>query len=224
MPIPIQYLAEFEEEEVYHVYNRTNNKEALFADDENRRFFLRKYKELLSPFVDSYCWCLLPNHFHLLVKVKMVDSIATYLQSKPPALLTITEKRFVESADRLKMIGELIEQSFKRFFQSYAMSFNKQQQRSGNLFHKPFRRVKIMSDEQFTMAIIYIHANAVKHGLAKDMYSYPWSSWHTIVSTGPTKLLREDVIKWFGGLNACIQTHNELTRYYYQCDVAIEED
>ena len=39
MPIPEKYLADFDENGIYHVYNRTNNMERLFLSDENRHFF-----------------------------------------------------------------------------------------------------------------------------------------------------------------------------------------
>jgi hypothetical protein len=52
--------------------------------------------------------------------------------------------------------SQLVEQTFKRFFQSYALAFNKQHNRKGNLFYKPFKRIKIEKDTQFTMALIYI--------------------------------------------------------------------
>lgn len=220
MPIPQKYLADFEENGIYHIYNRTNNKEALFLNDENRLYFLKKYKEFLSPFADTFCWCLLPNHFHLLLKIKSYQTILWFLTAKPVQELTVTEKRFIENKITF---SELIEHVFKRFFQSYALSFNKIEDRTGNLFYKPFKRIKIDKDSQFTMAIIYIHANAMKHGLAKDFTAYQWSSWHTITSGQPTALLRKEVIEWFGGLSECIKAHQELSVYYYDCDIAIED-
>lgn len=54
----------------YHIYNRGNNRERLFYRNENYRFFLRRYDEYLSDYVETYSFCLLPNHFHLLVRVK----------------------------------------------------------------------------------------------------------------------------------------------------------
>ena len=207
MPIPSKYLADFEEGEIYHVYNRTNNREKLFLTDENRSFFLRRYKEIVSPFADTYCWNLLPNHFHLLIKIKSEQVIVAYLESKPKEGLTTTERKFLTRVANLAKVGnpeitfsELIEQTFKRFFQSYALAFNKQHHRHGNLFYKPFKRIKIENDAQFTMALIYIHANAAKHGLVKDFTTYQWSSWHSILSKQPTSLLRYEVIKWFGSV------------------------
>jgi putative transposase len=103
------------------------------------------------------------------------------------------------------------------------LAFNKQHNRKGNLFYKPFKRVKIEKDTQFTMALIYIHANATKHGLAKDFASHKWSSWHSITSKSPTSLLSDEVINWFGSLEVCIKAHEELAATYYNCEVAIEE-
>jgi len=118
--------------------------------------------------------------------------------------------------------SQLIENTFKRFFQSYSLAFNRQHCRQGNLFYKPFKRVRIENDTQFTMAVIYIHANAAKHKLVKDFTAYEWSSWHSIISNQPTSLLRDEIIKWFGNLEVLIKTHKEMAAYYYDCTVAIE--
>jgi len=230
MPIPKKYLADFEEECIYHIYNRTNNHEKLFVTNDNRLFFLKRFKEILSPFIDTYCWNLLPNHFHFLIKVKSEEAILAYLESKPQKELTITEQNFVvQRVANLPKVGnsgstfsQLIENTFKRFFQSYSLAFNRQHCRQGNLFYKPFKRVRIENDTQFTMAVIYIHANAAKHKLVKDFTAYEWSSWHSIISNQPTSLLRDEIIKWFGNLEVLIKTHKEMAAYYYDCTVAIE--
>ncbi|MEO7924389.1 MAG: hypothetical protein ABIR30_11985 [Chitinophagaceae bacterium] len=220
MPIPDKYLADFEEGNVYHIYNRTNNKEKLFLSDENRHFFLKRFHVILSPFLDTFCWNLLPNHFHFLVRVKPATAIFEYLEEKDPKYLTGTEKKFL---DIKVSLGELIEQTFKRFFQSYALAFNKMHNRKGNLFYKPFKRVLIETESHFTMAIIYIHANPLKHLLVKDFTRYKWSSWKILLSEDTTWLLREEVIEWFGSKKIFIKTHFDLVQHYYENDISIEE-
>lgn len=59
----------------YHIYNRGNNKEKIFYKDSNYIFFLQKFDSYLSPYLDLYSYCLLPNHFHLLIKTKSEVSI-----------------------------------------------------------------------------------------------------------------------------------------------------
>ncbi len=220
MPISKKYLADFEEENIYHIYNKTNNKELLFLTEENRLYFLSKYSIILSPFIDTYCWCLLPNHFHFLIKVKKENEILEYLNKQEKPDLTVTEKKYL--ANKITL-GNLIEQSFRRFFQSYAQAFNKENGRSGNLFYKPFKRILIDSDEYFTQTIIYIHANAQKHGIVKDFTTYDWSSWKSILSEKRTNLLRGEIIRWFGDKEKFIKTHLDNAQYYYDYDSYLEE-
>jgi putative transposase len=220
MPINPNYLADFEEDGIYHVYNRTNNGEPLFLTDENRYFFLKKYKEYLAAYIDTYCWCLLPNHFHFLIRVKPEKQIRKLIQQKASNECTLTEAKFLENTIPL---SELIQQGFKRFFQSYSLAFNKMHHRKGNLFYRPFKRVKIQKETHFTNAIIYIHANPVKHRLATDFTHYKWSSWQTYLSIASTDLLREEVLDWFGQKEQMIKAHYDLSKYYYDCDVSIED-
>jgi len=52
----------------YHIYNRGNNKDLIFFEDENYRYFLNKFKKYVSPFCDVYAYCLMPNHFHYFLR------------------------------------------------------------------------------------------------------------------------------------------------------------
>ena len=220
MPIPEKYTADFVAGDFYHVYNRTNNKELLFLTDDNRMFFLKRFKEILSPFLETYCWCLLPNHFHILVRIKPENQIISFIDQTSYVARTAAERKF---HDQLTTVNDLVIHEFKRFFQSYSLSFNKIHKRKGNLFYKSFKRVLIEKDSQLTMALVYIHANAMKHNIVKDFMDYPWSSWQSIVSLGPTSLARTEVIDWFGSLQECIKVHKTLSKYYYDCEISLED-
>jgi len=65
-----------EADKFYHVYNRGNNKENLFYKSDNYEFFLRRYDEYFSRFLNTYAFCLLPNHFHMLVQVKSDEEVS----------------------------------------------------------------------------------------------------------------------------------------------------
>jgi putative transposase len=154
-----------------------------------------------------------------------------FLKDKNKEELTSTEKRFLDCrVSNLQKVGnpivtlsELVENSFKRFFQSYALAFNKRHNKKGNLFYKPFKRIMINKDSQFTMTVVYIHANAGKHRLVKDFTEYKWSSWHSILSCQPTLLLRDEVIAWFGTLTECVRVHREMAAHYFDCETALED-
>jgi REP element-mobilizing transposase RayT len=216
---PANYHADFTENGIYHVYSRTNNKELLFRSDENRLYFLRQYDKYLHPFLDTFCWNLLPNHFHLLVQIKPSEEIKKYLKSLSSELLKPIEKEYLAGKTTTE---KLLELEWKRFFNSYSMAFNRQHQRSGNLFHRPFKRLEVEKESHFTQTVVYIHGNAQRHKLCKDFTQHKWSSWHTIISDSPTKLKRQELLDWFGGKGRFIKIHKELSNYYYDTDLEIE--
>ncbi|MDN3547086.1 transposase [Mucilaginibacter aquaedulcis] len=53
----------------YHLYNRGNNKEHIFFENENYSYFLNQFKNYVLPFSEVYAYCLMPNHFHLFIKI-----------------------------------------------------------------------------------------------------------------------------------------------------------
>jgi putative transposase len=216
-----KYLANFVEDGIYHVYNRTNNKEPLFKTDENRLYFLRQFAKYVEPFVDTYCWTLLPNHFHFLIRVKNSEDIKRHLKTVVIEKLKPIEKKYLDNNTTTEL---LLEFEWKRFLTSYSMAFNKQHNRQGNLFHRPFKRVLVNKESHFTQAIIYIHANAFKHGVCKDFKQYIWSSWRTVTTSNTTKLCRQEVLDWFGGLERFIEAHDKLAEFYYGGEISIEEE
>lgn len=216
-----KYKADFVENELFHVYNRTNNKELLFKNDENRIFFLKRYDHYTSPFLETYSWNLLPNHFHLLIKVKSFESIKCFLENKCIKELCSTEKMFLLQK---ATIHDLIDHVFQRFLISYTMAFNNVHKRKGNLLHRPFKHVHVDKDTQFTQTVIYINANAQKLKLVTDFRKYKWSSYNTILSDSPTKLFRKELLDWFGGKEEFIKILKEQTKYYYSCDTTIDDE
>lgn len=66
----------------YHVLNRGNNKEIVFFDDEDFRFFLRQVKKYKEKFgIKIYHYCLMPNHYHFLVEPPTPDALAKFMQA-----------------------------------------------------------------------------------------------------------------------------------------------
>jgi hypothetical protein len=72
------YYTKFEEDKFYHVYNRTIDKQPMFKNDDNYLFFLKKLAEYLSPVIDLYAYCLLGNHFHLLLRIKPFEDLTPF--------------------------------------------------------------------------------------------------------------------------------------------------
>ena len=133
----------------YHVYNRTNNKELLFRKDKDYALFLQKLATYICPVVEVFSYVLIPNHFHLLIKVKSEKALDAFLQNIPFEKRTLIHHRIMEQENEMKDWNELIAHQFSRFFNSYSKSYNRRYQRNGNLLHRPFKRVAIKSDTHF---------------------------------------------------------------------------
>ena len=59
-----------EQGHLYHIFNQGNNRQIIFYRPENYHFFLKKIGSYILPFADILAWCLMPNHFHLMVYIK----------------------------------------------------------------------------------------------------------------------------------------------------------
>jgi len=106
-----------------------------------------------------------------------------------------------------RVLHKALENQFLRLFTSYATVFNAKYKRKGNLFNRPFKRVAVNSETHFGHLIYYVHTNCKKHKLQDDFIHYQWSSYQAMVSDKPTKLERNFVLEWFGGLNTFINFH-----------------
>jgi REP element-mobilizing transposase RayT len=169
----------------YHVYNRGNIKENLFLAEENYQFFLELYRRHIKPIAATYAYCLLPNHFHLLIRVRDPEEQALLYGQNPRGELPY---KFVPPAH-----------SFGHLFNAYTKAFNKWRGRTGSLFQKNFKRKEVATEGYFTRLIHYIHQNPQRHGLLSDYREWPHSSYHSLLSPKPTRLQREQVLGWFGG-------------------------
>lgn len=195
----LNYKQPLEHGSFYHIYNRGNNGENLFYNHENYQFFLRRYDEFLSPLVETYAFCLLPNHFHLLIRVKDFLEVSPFEKVKP-----------------------LPHQAFQRFFTSYAMAINKQQGRTGSLFQKPFKRLKVNSTKYLANLVFYIHANPRLHKIAPDFRDYPWSSYNRILNKKPSALSKTAVLEWFSTPANYVAYHAQKTDLAILKEIMIE--
>ncbi|NIM94952.1 MAG: hypothetical protein GTO18_14720 [Anaerolineales bacterium] len=96
-------------DQYYHIYNRGNNNELLFREARNYNYFLKLSVKYAYPIIKTYAYCLLPNHFHFLVKIKDCQSYPT---SRAFANLFSTYAKAINKAyDRS---GSLFEKVFHR--------------------------------------------------------------------------------------------------------------
>lgn len=211
----INNLASFRPDAYYHVVNRTNNKEVLFRSDEDRSLFLDKYKKYVAPYVDTFAWCLMANHFHVCIRIKSAASILETTLTLPEDERTSPQRKLVTAYHNGEILNfhSCIERQFTRLFTSYAMRFNLMKNRKGNLFYRPFKRVEAENFSHLLWLVFYIHNNPVKHKITHTIESYPWSSFHTFKCNSNTLLRRDEVLEWFGGRDNFLKFHEDPFRF-----------
>jgi putative transposase len=170
----------------YHIYNRGNNREDLFREERNYRYFLRLYARHVYPIADTFAYCLMRNHFHLLVRIKETSQVSETCEVFKPS------------------------QHFSNLFNAYTKAINKAYGRTGSLFEERFGRIEVASEAHFVNLIFYIHFNPQKHGFVDDFREWPWSSYGALRATAATKLKRTEVISWFGGQNQFEEFHRGM--------------
>ena len=138
------------------------------------------YAKYIEPVAETYAYCLLRNHFHLLVRIKSEEEIEETLR------VFKTLRVLSPSAQ------------FSNFFNAYAKAINKAYGRTGSLFQHPFGRVPVINTKQFYRVVVYIHQNPQKHGFVEDFREWKYSSYDTLLSGKQTRLQRGQVMDWFG--------------------------
>ena len=184
MPINSKYITPFIPHEFYHVYNRCPSNKKMFIEKKDYFFFLDLIKKYLVSHADIYAYSLIPNHFHLFIRIKEVLN-------------------YFEKIDT----NQVITNQFRKLFISYTTSFNKQYGIHGSLFSTPFRRIMITSDSYLSQLIYYIHYNAIHHNICTHPSQYLFSSYNSIISDKLTLLRRKEVLSWFGGIESFIKSH-----------------
>ena len=97
----------FLESGFYHIYNRGNRKSKIFLDERDYLRFLERagiYKNKCE--VEILCYCLMPNHFHFLIRQEMNLSISRLILK----VCTGYSKYFNRNYNR---VGSLFQDQFK---------------------------------------------------------------------------------------------------------------
>ena len=128
----------------YHVMMRGNGRQLIFNDGADRRAFLSMLADTLNKYpVKLIAWCLMDNHFHLLVECPL-DSNGT------------------------DSLGAFMHQLATR----YAVHFNTRTGHVGSVFQGRFTSKPIESDAYLLRAMRYIHNNPREMGIAPDQYRW----------------------------------------------------
>ncbi|HCR70107.1 MAG TPA: transposase, partial [Anaerolineae bacterium] len=127
----------FVPDQYYHFYNRGNNRGKVFFERENYLYFLKGFVKYVLPFVEVIAYCLMPTHYHILLRIKTSEVLKT----------------------------SEVSNAMMKFIVSYTKAINKRFERVGALFQGQFHGEPIQTYSHLLALCIYIHTNPVKDGL-----------------------------------------------------------
>ncbi len=150
-PIPL------EPGKFYHIYNRGNNGENIFIAERNYAYFLNLYAKHIEPVAETFGYCLLRNHFHVLARIRP-ERPGRFPADHQPSL-TASKTGQISRPDHLVETCQVCtpSQAFSNLFNAYTKSINKTYRRTGSLFEKPFRRIEVATPDYCLRLIHYIH-------------------------------------------------------------------
>lgn len=184
----------------YHIYNKSISDCKLFITKKDYQKFEKSVIKYLLQAFSLYTYCLIPNHFHFLVKVRSEKEQTNFIEN----ISSNAKKQFQKPYRQLSHL-----------FNSYAQYYNRKYDRKGSLFLRPFRRILVDSERYFNRLVCYIHQNPLHHGIQKDYLSYPYSSIKFYQNRDDGLLTIDETIMHFGGWdnfwNAHAEIENELT-------------
>ena len=188
---------DFIEGNIYHLYNRGNNKKRIFHSRRNYEYFLTKVSRYILPNCDILSYTLMPTHFHFLIHAN-----------------TITETPLKKGL----IISNPLSEGLRTMLSSYARAINMQQGATGNLFQQntKFKCVSLKHTDYSYVCFNYIHQNPLRAGLIRKLEHWPYSSFNEYFSTVKLKLCNIRLA------TALLDLNKE--RFYFDSYQAINED
>lgn len=210
-----------EPDKIYHIYHQADGNNDLFYSKENYYYFLKQYAELLAPVMETYAYCLMPKHFHWLIKIKSEKEIFDFLRTNGKIIDDIGFNEFKHLLVEIphhpgNIFGIHLSKQLKTFFSAYMQALNKQFNRKSNLYSHHFYRQVIDETRDAKEKIMYIHCNPVYHKLTDTMEGWKFSSYTAHLSDKPSMIKRDWVINLFDtkeNFIVCHHDHLEKTKH-----------
>ena len=186
-----QKKTQLEPGKFYHIYNHSIGKENLFRNEENYRFFLSKFFQTVSRVIDTYAYCLMPNHYHFLILVKDENAAINFYKQKYP------QKGTPNSEDLIQIINKQLSNCFN----GYSKAYNKIYKRKGALFIDSFGRKEVKERDYLVKIVHYIHYNPVHHKFVDNISDWKYSSYNSIINDNDSRICRKEVIELFENID-----------------------
>lgn len=143
----------------------TERRQAILTNEDVRvalRAAIIKVRESYPFTIEA--WVLLPDHLHCIWTLPEGDADFS------------TRWRLIKREVTLA-IGA-------NYFRADFQTERRKQKQQGTIWQHRFWEHLIRDESDFAAHMDYVHVNPVKHGLAKTVNEWPWSSFHRLVKQG----------------------------------------
>jgi putative transposase len=165
---------------LYHVYNRGNNRQQIFFSKENYLYFKDKIVAELNPYCDLIAYCLIPNHFHLIIHAN---------------------EKTVEVPERNKISKSAFSDGVRILLSSYTRAINRQEKRFGSLFTQNTQSKALMnwSENKWyaEYCFYYAHRNPYANKLVQNLNDWPYSSYPEYASKKVEPICNHEIARQY---------------------------
>jgi len=202
------------EPSVYHVMSRTALDGFVLGDVE-KEYLLNLIKRLSNIyFAEVLGFCLMGNHFHLLVRMKTGEGIDDEEIKRRFSLYYGNEKKVVLNDGQIPHLREKwssLSEYVKEIKQGFSRFYNRRHGRKGFFWSDRFKSVIVDEGETLINCLAYIDLNPVRAGMVKKPEEYRWCSlgYHVQSRNEGVFLSLDFGLREFG-----VKKSHERLRYY----------
>ena len=189
---------------IYHIYNRTIPGKKLYESEDDYLDFLDRYKRYFVSYFDTYAYCLTPNHFHFLIKVKEQEEIDVSKEKTKAA------KKYLS---REVPFNFFLEHQLSRMFSGIAVKYNNRQMdknQKGVLFGEPTKRVLLKTESRVIYQLCYIHHNVIHHHLGKDYSDWKYTSYQAYINDNDSFIDTKYILELLGSKEVFLELHKDF--------------
>jgi len=173
---------QFFQNELYHIYNRGNNRRKIFYMPDNYIYFLKKVRRYLLPYCDILSYSLIPNHFHFLIH---------------------SDERTIRTKTIRDQARNPLSEGIRLLLSSYTQAINKQNKFTGSLFQQNTKAKPIVKgSSNYDLTVFhYIHQNAYRANLVERLEDWEYSSFRDYCGQRSGTLCNKELAIKLLGLN-----------------------
>ncbi len=193
---PRRFITEGRGTRYYHVLSRIVNRDFVLGKEEKDHFMQTMRKLEIFCGVRIITYCIMSNHFHLLVEIPDAPSLSDedvlnrmkVLYSKSRVEQFRSQLENARSQSKHELAEKMLEPYLRRMHdlsmfmkdlkQRFTQWFNRVHNRRGTLWEERFRSLLVEGSEQALYTVAnYIDLNPVRSGVVQDPKNYEYSGY-----------------------------------------------